>query len=613
MADIRCLVCNRLNDASAQRCWYCQAPLQPGHAEVPRQAEKPDNENLVPQEDDTTREDKLAENIEESIEEVPEWLARVRRLKAQERKVAQQSTEQPLDEGEIPLWLENLRNAHPDEISPGTTQEALIDETLDLDNPPVQDLPGVAGARDLPDESPANGETMGIEAAQGQPSEPGESQPASGKDKQEPDHKYAEKPFLPINLEDLPDWLDSQSDLLEKIADHEQDNDGEESAPQDEKLEKAVMPAWLKSMQPLDMAAAIPDPESPSGLGEEGILAGISGTLRSLQLEDREISKPATPQEIEARAAQQKNAAMLYSMLHPESIEMTPALREKDRSGRNKVLRALVILILLFFVIFPFASKAFPVVVPVLYPKEVVDVLTFIDQAPAEKPVLVAAHFEAGLAGELGWTMEPVFQHLVSRGIPLVLVSTNVSGYAVLEQQVRQVAAAAPGYLFEEKVVNLGYLPGGTIGLISLVNNVRDTLPFSTSLEPAWESTAVEKIYTFSDFGSVVVITDNPEIVRAWVEQSGRTSVPPPLIALVSAQAAPLVKPYYVSGQVRGYLSGASGALSYELIRQVPGRASRNYSSYQLALLAAAGLVFLGGIVSLITSPGVPTKKKGGG
>jgi hypothetical protein len=86
------------------------------------------------------------------------------------------------------------------------------------------------------------------------------------------------------------------------------------------------------------------------------------------------------------------------------------------------------------------------------------------------------------------------------------------------------------------------------------------------------------------------------------VEQTGRAVSPPPLLAVVSAQAAPLIQPYYDSSQIKGYVAGANGALIYELIRQVPGKAASAYSSYQLALLTAALLVFLGGMVTLILS-----------
>jgi len=160
--------------------------------------------------------------------------------------------------------------------------------------------------------------------------------------------------------------------------------------------------------------------------------------------------------------------------------------------------------------------------------------------------------------------------------------------------------------------VNLGYLPGGTIGLLSLVSDLQQTLPFSTELTPAWELPAIDNVNTLSEFSAVLILTDNPEIARAWVEQAGRAVSPPPLLAVVSAQAAPLVQPYYDSGQIKGYIAGISGALTYELIRQVPGKASSTYSSYQLAILTAALLVFIGGMVTLILSTSADMKKKGG-
>jgi len=48
------------------------------------------------------------------------------------------------------------------------------------------------------------------------------------------------------------------------------------------------------------------------------------------------------------------------------------------------------------------------------------------------------------------------------------------------------------------------------------------------------------------------------------------------------------------------------------MIRQVPGKASATYPSYQFAVLTAALLIFLGGAVSLITSSATGVKKKEG-
>jgi hypothetical protein len=268
-------------------------------------------------------------------------------------------------------------------------------------------------------------------------------------------------------------------------------------------------------------------------------------------------------------------------------------------------------ILILLAVILPFFSRSFSGIIPVLYSSEVVDSLNLLQELPVDKPVLVAAHFEASLAGELSWTAQPVLEHLVSRGIPMALTSTNVIGFAILEEQVRQAAGENSGYVLEEKVVDLGYLPGGTIGLTSLVSDPLTALPFTTDLKPSREQSVIENVDSLSDFGALILLTDSPEIARSWVEQAGRADSPPPMIAVVSAQAAPLLQPYYDSGQINGYIAGLNGAVSYELLRSVPGQASTTFGSYQVTLLLVALIIFVGGAASLIISSVSVPKKKG--
>lgn len=609
MADIRCLICNRVNDASAKHCWYCRSPL-PGHKEPPTHNERweEDTPESEPQEEIPAKVDLPEGAAENPVEAVPGWLAHIRTLKAQDEEETHKESAAESVNHAVPEWLENLRSSEQDLKAEAASKKALLEEyepegkTLAdarLDETRVEETD--AGETGENVDKPGGGEALQTTAAV-----PLESP--------EP-HKIqaAAEVVFPIHIEDLPEWLSSETDVLERITSQE-DQTGTSPSSQDEhKLADGVLPAWLKAIRPLEALspAALKEDISPDK-ANEGILSGISGTLRSLGLEDRDVKLPSNPHELVVTPAQQKNSELLYRLTNPGSEGTSPRTEVGGHSPRRRIFKLLVAVVLLLAVLLPFGFRSLPVVIPVLFPKEVVDTLGFIEEIPAGKPVLIAAQFEAGLAGELAWTSEPVIEHLISRGIPLALMSTNVNGYAMLEEQLRRASASMPGYLFDDKVVNLGYLPGGMIGLISLVGDARAALPYSTDLEPAWASSPIENMLTLSDFAAVVLLTDNAEIVRAWVEQSGRTEPAPSLLAVVSAQAAPLVQPYHDSGQIQGLVAGSSGALSYQMIRQVPGKASATYPSYQFAVLTAALLIFLGGAVSLITSSATGVKKKEG-
>jgi len=117
-----------------------------------------------------------------------------------------------------------------------------------------------------------------------------------------------------------------------------------------------------------------------------------------------------------------------------------------------------------------------------------------------------------------------------------------------------------------------------------------------TQVTHAWENQALVGVTRLQDFAAIIVLTDNAETGRAWVEQVqptlgvGNT----PMLAVVSAQAAPVMQPYYESSQIKGMVAGLAGGMTYEQLRQVPGTAHAYWSTFQAGLLAAMAFIIIG-------------------
>ena len=177
-----------------------------------------------------------------------------------------------------------------------------------------------------------------------------------------------------------------------------------------------------------------------------------------------------------------------------------------------------------------------------------------------------------------------------------------------MEGEIRQSGLQLSNYPIAELTLNLGYLPGGTLGLSSLVGDLHKALPFTLDLQPAWQKPILNGINSLSDFGAIIVFTDSAEITRSWVEQVKPALNSTPLIVLVSAQAAPMIQPYYDSGQVDGYIAGINGSLAYEQLQSTPGSSSKHFGSFQATLLVLSLLIFIGGLISLVLPS--PTSQK---
>lgn len=416
--------------------------------------------------------------------------------------------------------------------------------------------------------------------------------------------------------DDLPEWL--------SLDDHESvkkpDSHKIESIPEIEldasKLERAHLPAWLHAIRPVEAVTPL-KPASKSSSenekpAEEGILAGIEGVLRSADLSDQ-IKKPSLYSSgIEVSERQQQNVALFKTLLEGAEPEKVTGVSPKIPIRSNFILRIVVTLALLAAVLLPIFSYTPFRITPVLFPTEVVNTFGEIQNLQSGKPVLLAAHFEAGLAGEMKWTSRAVIEHLMTRNIPMTVISTNAIGYAILEEEIRDSSQTVTGYLVDDQVVNLGYLPGGTLGILSLTRNLHQALPYTTNIQPAWDQPRLQGINNLSDFGAVIVFTDNADIVKTWVEQAGTSMNVPPMLAVVSAQAAPMTQPYYDSGQIKGFVAGMNGSQAYEQIMQKSYDSTLAFGSFQFTLLVTALIIFLGGAVSLVISSGTGMKKGGG-
>jgi len=665
MADIRCLICNRVNDSSAEHCWYCHTilPKPTGPLTQKERDKLASLKNKITSENNNVPEPPVEEPKKtppagSTEEEVPEWLARIRRLKQADELDQPYRPSDWIDEDQ-PDWLVKLQQPVVEETpetaetstpagkfkkpaldeslqihnlpresddseeyiasllnaitpaasvdrlrTPGGELEELVENGVDNQSAQIQPLP--AGSEDRDDlESDALSSGVEIPVYIEEPAQ--EPEPAVNTEPAQ------ELPF-PLFVDNLPDWLSTEETTKESSIEGKLDADITAGEISEQKIEKGQLPAWLQSLRP-GAARSIEESASESTpvLDDRGVLAGIAGTLPGANLSGRVIKPVDFAQELRATAQQRKNADLFQSLLQAPDEPVVMSTDQKTASPAGRFVRFIVTILVLLAVILPILLPGFSVIVPVLFPTEVVNTLGTIQALSADKPVLVAAHFEAGLAGEIDWTAQPVLKQLVSRGIPLALTSTNVQGFTVLQDMVAQAIGNDPVYSMDVNVMNLGYLPGGSIGMGALVNDPLKTLPFTTDLQPVSESAVFGTLNSLSDLGALIILTDNPEFARIWVEQVDGGNAGLPILAVVSSQAAPLVQPYFASGQINGYISGMSGALFYEMLTMRAGSATARFNSYQLSLLLVAVLIFAGGTVSLILASPHSAKKKEAG
>jgi hypothetical protein len=108
----------------------------------------------------------------------------------------------------------------------------------------------------------------------------------------------------------------------------------------------------------------------------------------------------------------------------------------------------------------------------------------------------------------------------------------------------------------------------------------------------------LQGVAQLSDFAVVIILTDNADTGRNWIEQSSLYLGQTPMVMVISTQAEPMIRPYFDSGQLKGLVSGLVDAKTYEQSYNRPGLADHYWDSFSLASLVAEIMIAIGAIWS---------------
>lgn len=394
--------------------------------------------------------------------------------------------------------------------------------------------------------------------------------------------------------EDLPDWLSRTSAA---------------STPGPGKPGSAPTARWLEEMRlPNDLKPIRPpysQPEKPEAVGP---LAGLRGVLSARPEAIRSQRPVVFSDQLKVTANQRAHADLLKALLEAEGVPQPVPSRKTIRS--EYFLRWGILLVLLLVLLWPALTGVRRAPLP-LYQEEAAELNRLVNQLPEAAPVLIGFDYDPGLSAEVEAAAATVVDHLMLRGAYLTLVSTSPTG-PILAERFMQVIQAERDYASGINYVNLGYLPGGPVGLLNFVESPQRSLPYTLDGVPAWETAGQEGlpplqgVAAIEDFAMILVLADDPDTARAWVEQLqvrlGRLQTLTSLVMVTSAQVEPLILPYYLSNprQVHGLVAGLRGGAAYTRLTGLPGQPGRFWDAYSAGLFVSALVVLVGNLVSLL-------------
>jgi hypothetical protein len=338
---------------------------------------------------------------------------------------------------------------------------------------------------------------------------------------------------------------------------------------------------------------------------QTGPLAGLQGVLPSSPGLGTLRKPPAYNSILKVTDGQQRYTAALERLI---SSETQPQAAKRSRLASNRLWRWLIAF-LLFLAVGSQLIMGIPVTpASTLQPPEMVSAFTIISTLPSNAPVLVVFDYDPALSGELEAAASPLMDHLLLQGPRLALISTSPTGPALAERFLHDTSASplVAGYNYQpgQQYVNLGYLAGGPAGVQYFANSPTKAAQYTLDGLPAWTLPPLQGIRVLSDFAAVIVLTDNADSGRVWIEQAGSMIGNSPMLMVISAQAEPMILPYYDSGQIKGLVTGLAGGEAYSqtFIRpdSRPGLTEKYWDSFGVGILVTEILIIAGAIWSAI-------------
>ena len=533
-----------------------------------------------------------AEQPAQPAGDVPDWLSELgasasAAFAADSAEQAEQPSRPPAKE---PDWLSEMMppaaaEPAPDWLAPGEAASPFTPESapdwLSQEQPGEPAAAQPTPAAEMPDWLSGMGESAGAAeppAAGGVPAFTFEEEPPADETGGESEGRL---------LAALPDWVSQVS------AD-------ETEAAEEPGLKPADLPDWLEAMRPV--GAATPSGPVEDVSSADMITAGPLTGLRGVLDADPDAIRPRKPAafsiKLRINDEQQARVDMLKALLAGE--EKAKPLPSRPIFKLQYLVRVLVALALIVPIFWVVATnrQSVPLPQPGSLPA-VTDLQGLLGAVQSDSPVLVAFDYEPGFSGEMNLAASSILRRLVDQNAYLALASTSPSGPILAESMLASLNEQTP----YTNYVNLGYIAGGPAGLRLFSEKPREVLPYDLVGIYAWSTTPMDAVAALADFRMLVVITDNAETARAWIEQVGPAlqAKGTPLVMLVSSQAEPLVRPYYESTprQVQALVAGLPGGAAFESATGLAGPARTAWDAFSLSLLVSVVIILVGALFSV--------------
>jgi len=527
------------------------------------------------------------------------WINRIREKSQQENSVrARQLPNEPEEPDQVPEWLQRIRALRPrpeeeithevntsptyaDELPREWTDEALeelrrqaLAEDYEQETEPLPAARAVA-EEEIPEVSAAD-----------EPNEIAQEEPKQIEDEFHNIPDDEDEILEPPPAEDL---TLSPEDEVETIIDEAAEEElatgyaeALEKAPElqlEETLEESGQDVPLQDDSQSEEglveepasepeASETPEQSEPESVpGEDEAKLGDEKQAEEAEDIEEPADSGAVPPDLLLLRDHQDRASLLASLIEQEGRVTAGKRAIRMPSGRGGRLAVALLLLIGLIVSILIGPTAIPTDAPKSLPA-----LALSDQIKtlAENDrVLVVLDYQAATSRELEALAAPLLKQLHTQGIQFAFLTSQPSGLFLAQSLL--VEAGLP----EDTLVE--YLPGSYLNLISHAIN-----PAVSTNEDYL--TQVEDLRSFK---LVLLVSDSSDNIRGWLEQIAPWIETLNFAAVTTQMEAPVLSPYFDSGQLVGYAAGIDDG-------NIGAQTTFSYRAYRVGLLLMLVMLLLG-------------------
>lgn len=224
----------------------------------------------------------------------------------------------------------------------------------------------------------------------------------------------------------------------------------------------------------------------------------------------------------------------------------------------------------------------------------------YVEQLPPHSRVLCSFDYDPGSKAELNPMCIAVLEHLMLKGHRPVVITLWSTAPALIERNVNEICRDKYGKEYGVDYCYLGLKEGREAVMVAMGKSIRSTFPVDFYRTPIAQLPLMNGIENYEQFEALISVSAGYPGTKEYV-QYVTTRFDIPLLSGSSAVSVPEYSAYFQSGQLKGLLTGITGAAEYESLINQPGLASTSMDGQTMGHFVIILFILFGNAVHFLS------------